>query len=357
MTSPILFAGGEDLSFNPIGSSYSTGASGPISIDTTSGRFRSGYARYSISIGVNGSAGTLYARGLFPATTQFWHSARMWGINAQTLNVNNSVIWRWIDSSGVIRLRIRNTSAGNSGPWAVEKISAANVITQLGSSFSSVVFSTNPTTPDKLDVFINYAVSGTFTLYINGTVAFTFSGDVTTDSATALGGFDLGSMSCGTVGTVGLSSWSEVVVATQDTRAISVVTQAPSASGNTDTFTNGAFGNVNGNLVNQATPDYSQTAAQIQQYQVGQAIPSGSFTVISVVQHGQCIAGPSGPGHIEFGVRTGSTDFFTADMTPTLAWGLLTANWDTNPNTSAPWALTDLANGSTSFNLGYKSTV
>ena len=114
--------------------------------------------------------------------------------------------------------------------------------------------------------------------------------------------------------------------------------------------------NVAGLGVNQSSPDYSTSATQVQQYTASNSMPSGAFSVVSVVQHAQCTVSTGGPQHIEFSVRTGGTNYFTADMAPGIAWGLLNYNWDTNPATSAAWQTTDLVGNSSSFNLGYKST-
>jgi hypothetical protein len=114
--------------------------------------------------------------------------------------------------------------------------------------------------------------------------------------------------------------------------------------------------NVTLSTVSQSGPDSSATATQVQQWQSASPIPTGTFSVVSVVQHGQCTLASGGPQHIEFNVRTGGSDFFSPDLSPVIPWSLLTYNWDTNPNTSAAWATTDLAASSTAFNLGYKST-
>jgi hypothetical protein len=360
----------------------------------------------------------------------------------------------------------------------------------------------NPGSPDKIDVYINYAVSGQFTVYYNNVVIATYSGDVTTDSQTSLSFVDFGvAGSTNTGGNNVQTAWSEIIVATQDTRNMSLVTQVASAPGNTDTFTAEGLSNVvfnsggtnstfsqgsdiwytkviptlsgplislqvnfsvgltgttamalytdgagpttllatgititnptsglqnytvsggptlvagtaywiafrssasyvllqnastpanwgasqayassfpstasvsmqtpwawmqmtvavpnnSLNLANYASPDYSSTAAQIQEYKITPAIPTGNFSVVSVVQHGMCTVGPTGPQHIQFMVRTGSTDYTSSSLSPGTGWGLLTYNWDTNPNTSAAWATTDLVASSTAFNFGFES--
>ncbi len=503
MTSSILFAGQEDLSFSTLGQTFSVGASGPISIDTTAGRFRSGYARYAITIGQNGVPASNFVRASFANTTSFWTTARNWGQNPAGSVVNAQAL-RWCDSGGVVRLRIRNTSNTPAGPHAIEKVNAAGTATQLGSNVS--IFNVGQSVPDKIDIFINYNTSGQFTIYLNGTQIFSFSGDVTTDGQTTLGLFDLGETGCSNTVTICLSAWSEVIIATRDTRNMSLVTLPPGAPGNSSSWTSststqtisssgtfsgtyagalntvfyskvtstyggqltsiamslnaGLTGNIqmalysdnggspstpltrlalsgtvtnptsgtqtfsiaggpsitsntvywvafvssanytanqtNGTSANfgatqasatlpssaagvlttnnlwvqmnvatpnvglnqeqDASPDSSPTALQIQEYQLQNTLPAaGSFSILTVVQHTRATVGSSGPQHIDFAVRTGGSDFFSPDQLPSTAWGVMTYNWDTNPNTTAAWQGSDLPAASTSFNFGYRS--
>lgn len=506
MTSPILFAGQEDLSFNGINASITSNTASSVYTNTTTGVFRAGYARYAINVAQNVANGAYYIRNAAPFTaTSFWTSARFWCNGVQS---NPSFGWtwiRWLDASGIVRLKILTANTTNSS-MGIYTVNAAGTSTQLGSNTASGI-SISPGVPDKIDVFINYAVAGQITLYINGTPLFNFTGDVTTDGITSLASVDFG-MACASAasGLLQSNNWSEQIVATRDTRNMSLVTQAPLTTGNTAAWTEGTnsfsqsntgvspttsaqaantvvyskfvatlngqvntltnrinagitattqcavyadsvgqpgallgssatvanptsgdttytftggpniiFGktywvafwsnasyveninqttgtgfynqtgqtggfpsnaagtvvnsvgnqiwtmnvtapNVTAFNVNQASPDFSASANQVQQYQVAQPLPAGSFSVVSVVQHAQCTVGPDGPQHIEFNVRTGGSDFFTADMQPPLGWGLLAANWDTNPNTTVAWQTTELVSASTSFNLGFKST-
>ena len=65
MPSPILFAGGEDINFAVIGGSMqSTVTNNNPGIDTTAGRFRSGYARHAITFALNNGSG------VWPITAQ-----------------------------------------------------------------------------------------------------------------------------------------------------------------------------------------------------------------------------------------------------------------------------------------------
>lgn len=363
MTSPILFAGQEDISFFPIGqvyqtshTSFVTGAN--LSCDTSyTAAFRAGYARYAITIGLwnNTSNGdnTTWIRSAVPfSASTFWTSCRMYQ-DTSGVGGNSNIIWRWYDAGGQERLRVTTNSGGTTFGIILQTVDNSNSVTNLITS-SGDFGNLRPVTPDKIDIFIDYQSSGTFTVYVNGVVCVSYSGNITTNSATALAQFDLGSCFAGNSNNA-YTSYSEVIVSTSDTRAMSLVTQAPTASGNADNWTSGSATNMSGVLADYASPDNSNTANQIQQYEVTPAMPSGTFSVISLVQHAPITVGTSGPAHVEFMVRTASTDFTGTSIAPTNAWQCYQQNWDQNPATSAPWATTDLADTSSAFNLGLKS--
>ena len=375
MASPILWAGQEAESFLPVGA-FSAAVGGnntmQLALDTTAGHYRAGYARYGLFVssyvGVTGTSSlttTTYPNqqwwgspvAAFSAST-FWFSARCF--NNQNVSGNsdaNSHVWRLVDANGVVRLRARaSTAASVTSTWVIEKVDAAGTATTLGTTSSG--WRSAPATPDKLDVFVNYAVAGQVTVYINGASVLSYAGDITTDGQTALSGFHLVSvaqMHFSGAGTNGGATWSEIIVATADTRAMSLVTQTATALGNADTFTGGAVANINANQAQDASPDFSTSAGQVQQYKVTPAPPTGNFSVISVVQHARVAIGSTGPSKIDFMVRTGGADFLSANLVPGAAWGLAACNWDTNPNTGNPWSTGDLPTNSTAFNFGYKS--
>lgn len=357
MVSPILFAGGEDLDFVPIGSNYGS----LLTVDTTAGRFRSGYARCGISITtpVGGGLNTLAIRATFAATTAFWFTGRAWTNTANGTWFANQNAWVLRDAAGVARLRIRNTGSSSgaapvNGPYAIEKINAAGTATQLGVN-TSLGFVTTPAIANKMDVFINYTVTGTISIYVDGSLYFTYSGDVTTDSATTLGMLDLCPLT--NANSFLVITWSEVIVATSDTRNLSLVTQTATANGNTHNWTGGTASDAanTSKSVGELSPQYSGTAGQIDEYQVTPALPAGSFSVLSVVHKAEATVGASGPTKFDFVIRLGAVDYSSADFVPNAAWATYMNTWDVNPATTAAWATTDIVAASTSFNFGLKS--
>lgn len=357
--SSILFAGQEDLSFIGINAPITANSTNPIVINTTSasGQFRSSYARCSINIQSGTFAGNVVGNTFLIRTatafsaSAFWTSGRIWAA-AGSVPTSGYPFMRWVDSNGIVRLLLQ--TASNSGSsLGLYKVNAAGTQTQLGSNSTSGV-SASPATPDKIDVYLNYA-SATFILYVNGTRILSYFGDLTTDGTTSLAYVDYGMAVGSFIAVTASNHWSECIVSTNDTRQMSLVTQSAVSAGNSTTFASGAASNINATSVNPTSPDYSDTINQLQQYQVSQAIPAGTFAVVSVVHHAQASVSVTGPQHLEFNVRTGGSDYFSADVAPSTGWTLLSKTWDTNPNTTVVWQTTDLPASSSSFNFGYKS--
>ena len=360
MTSPILFAGGEDIDFQPIGTGFSASLANNVwTADTTAGRFRVGYARQALTLqGTNGTTqGIYWLRTPAFAASTFWVSLRAWvGTGSGGLNAHSARMLRLLDANGVMRLALRgNGSTQPTSPFIAEKVNAAGTATTLVTS-SAGLASLNPVTPDKIDIAVNYAAAGSLQVYVNGVLVASYSGDVTTDGVTALAYLDLGSIgyNTGNSGTV-FCAWSEVIVSTRDTRNMSLLTQAPLANGNSTTFTSGVASNVNETLNSDATVDYAAAAGQLQEYTVSPAVPAGNFSVLDLIHHGRVTAGSSGPTHFQFAVRTGGTDYVSGTIAPTGAFATYAANWETNPNTGAAWTTAQIVNASALFNMGVKS--
>jgi hypothetical protein len=147
--------------------------------------------------------------------------------------------------------------------------------------------------------------------------------------------------------------WSEIIIATTDTRNLRLATLAPSANGNTDNWDTGGVSNVNETTDNTSTVNASGTAGQIQEYTVT-ALPSGSFQVQDLWLNMKAQIDTSGPQHIQGMVRTGSTDYTSSNLSPPQgSWGWISTDWTTNPNTGVAWTTSDLS--AVGFNLGFKS--
>lgn len=358
MTSSILFAGGEDISFNFIGGVLASVAANKTWYpDTTATRYRSSYSRYGLAYQGDGASNGYHARSAvsFSAST-FWSGMRLWaGFNAG--NSRNGVpasIMRWADASGIPRLRLVGTTNAPAGLIKLQKIDASGTVTDLITSANSFC-TDSPGSPDKVDVYIDYQSSGTFAVYVNNALIVSYSGNLLTDANTSLSFIELGQLAIfGSGGGVGTTVYSEVVVSTIDTRNMNVATQVSSANGNTHNFDGGTASDLASTIgpSGQISPNYATTSGKIQEYQVSPALPAGFGTILCVVHHAQATMGTSGPQHLELIVRTGGADFTSPTFAPGSAWTTIGYNWDVNPNTGFAWSASDLVNSSTLFNVG-----
>lgn len=326
----VLFAGGEDSDFT---------FAGGVSVITTAGSFSSGYAREAIEVTATGDPPTNYAK-----TPTFTANSVIW-IHAKEIpeggTVVGSDIMRVFSPDGLARIELR--AAGTVGMWKISTVNSSGTITDLV-TMSSACFSGLHT----MDLYINYAVSGEVTLYCDGVSYADYTGNVTTNSATQLNQVALGAEI-----NAGGDAWSEVIVATTDTRNMRLATLAPAANGNADTFDTGGVSNVNEVTLNQATLNASGTAGQIQEYTVG-SLPTGTWSVVDLWTNAQAQVDTTGPQHLQSMVRTGSTDYTSSNLSPPQStWGWIGNDWPTNPNTGVAWTTSDLS--AAGFNIGFKS--
>lgn len=332
MTTTILFAGGEDSEFSPVGGSSAVG--------TASGFFRSSYARCYLEVQTTPSDHGWHSQLGFSAST-LWFSARHLTTGSASGGWDNAPCLTFYDASAIPRIRLRaNQSAGT---YHFEKLDSTGAETQLGAAFT---FSNDGVSIDKLDVFIHDDASGAIQFYVNGILVMSFSGDTTTDSVSTLTSVRLG---CFFQSSSKHSRWSEIIVADGDTRSMSLQTLAPVANGNTHNFDVGspAASNVNEVTLNDLTIDGSDTAGQIDQYTIP-SIVGGTFSIVAFGVSARLAKQSTGPSKMDLNVRSSSTDYFSSDKSLTTSFALYQNWWATDPATSAAWAALPV-------NIGLKS--
>ena len=279
----ILFVGGEDLDFTPIGATYnSTGIA--ISVadgDSNSINFRPAFACCALNPTVStgdvepGDVATIVS---FIRTQPFnasnlWLTARVTSssISSFTGTIANPGMINLRDASGVLRLQLQPVNCAVSSPWMLQKVSAAGVTTTLATSGTGL--SDSPSIPDKIDWQVNYATAGGAALYINGNQVLTYTGDVTTDGATTLATADFGGLDGP------IWAWSEVIIATTDTRMMALASLPPAAAGATSHWT-GSDANLKGIAYSNRSGINTATAGAVQQLTTATALPAGAWSVI-----------------------------------------------------------------------------
>jgi hypothetical protein len=314
----IYFAGGEDSEF------YSWGADNSIS--TTANSFRSTYARCSLTTRGNGYWQNWLS---FPGTpTSIWFTGQ---VSMNNVGAGAYPCIAFVDSSNLVRLQMIL-----SNPIVFQKVNTAGSATTLTNTLSSWAnngFKTFGAGTDQIVIqFIN-AVSGTLNVWMNGVLRYNYSGDTTTET-TALASLRL---SC--TGSSQQGGWSEIIVADQDVRSWNLQTLAPVANGNSHSFDTGspAAANVNEVTLSYATLDGSSSAGQIDQYTIP-SIAAGSYSIVAIGVSAQLVKGTSGPTKMDLGVRSGGSDYWSSDQSPTLSWSNYQNWWTSDPNTSATWS-------------------
>ena len=312
----ILFIGGEIEDFaTAVGAGYNTSGTS----------YRSTYARGALQItGATSSAN--YVKAAFTASSQFSVTARVLG--SSTLSAQPFL---HLLTGGSARLRLKLTGAGPS-TVILESVTSGGAATTLATSTLTV----SNNTLYRLDLIVDYQVAGRVRLYVDQTLYIDYSGDVTASSATSLDGLLLATMHTGLP-----TYWSEVIVSTQDSRSLSLVTLAPNAAGTTTGWTSGAYTDIDEQTAADSDVITSATANQVFQANLSNLPTTSGVTVTAVKMLAYAARGASGPSKLSVGVRTNSTDSQPTSVTLDTGYGTAATYYQTNPVTSSAWTTTE----------------
>lgn len=318
----ILWCGGEDLDF-------AAGVTLPA-VDTSSGRFRSAYARCDIGA-LNSSS---YPKSVaFPggAVTSAWLSMQFYPVNSGGLG------------TGALLIGLINSSTPSSGLWfatsssyddqcAVCKYDGTTITQLVAESGHSIV----QASLYKIDLeVISYGASGTVNLYVGGSLVATYTGNVAVSGITNLDTVVIQGNHTNYAG------FSEIIVASEDTRAMSLATAPPSGAGSTDQWT-GAYTDVDEITIDDSTPIYTNSTGKDEQFTVG-SLPSGTFAVRAVmrVARASSTAGATAT-QVAPGFNISGTVYDQGLQATTTSWETLQALYSQNPATSANWTTSDI---------------
>lgn len=332
----ILFAGGEDSDFSTLGG---------CSVDTTTTAARRvTNARCSLKVSSPGANDGWNAP--FAQATSFWTTGRFFANDPGFFSYPvNSFLLLFYDAAGARRLGI---TVDIVNPFLIQlvKIDTAGALTVLARASVKVTASLLT----KVDLFVNYTGAGQANLYFDGTQILSYSGDLTTNSATGLASCTFGQATAN--GTSLSYSWSEMIVATVDTRALSLFTLAPAGTGNAFAWT-GSASDINEVTVSDATLATSSSANEILETTVAGGALSNTSGIVALCVSGRAQKGASGPANANLMVRTAGADHLSTNVALPSTLGRIAAVWDVNPATNRPWAATDIT--AAAFNIGIKS--
>jgi hypothetical protein len=317
----ILWCGGEDIDF-PNGST--------LSIGTTSTNRRSSYSRCDIS---NSNANSTSARSpsfAGGAVTSAWLHCQAKGNNSGT---SKEFIGLGLNSAGqaALALGCDSASATKLALWKYSGGTWTELASEAGNSISTSAL-------QQLDMHVSsFGASATVDVYINSTLAFTYSGSTTVTGVTNL--------DC--VAIVGNATtpnmlFSEIIVADEDTRAMSLATLGPNAAGDsTGSWTN-TYTSINPTTINDANAIYNNATGSDFQANLLD-LPAGSFTIkaCKAVARAEVTAGAT-PTGFKLGIKSGGTVNVDAGHSPGAAFVNYERLMTTNPVTSAAFTQTEV---------------
>jgi len=327
----IYWSGGEDIDFpNGPNSACSMTNSG---YSTN----RPGYGR-----GVVNACSAGYVRSLsFTAQTSVWIHAQSTGDSDQALGLGKS-------------------GTGYSVLFAVDLNGVAYLGTWDGTTWTTLEQTASGTIPSggattQLDMQISsYGASCVLNLYMNAASSplLTYSGNCTVGGNTSLDTVFLRY----TGGGYYAEGYSEIIVASSDTRALSLVTLAPNANGTTQSWATPAYTNINPISINDSNFTSDNNNGDVTQYKMN-CLPSGTFSIkdVRIVTRGTEVSG--GLTHINSGFYNGSSDQLGTAAAQTTSFFPFINDFTTNPFTSSGWQQSDIgcSSSSTTLQLELKS--
>jgi len=325
-SSAVLWAGGEDVDFPNGGSScVFTGAS----------NFRSSHAREAVSpCAIGGSFSSVFSGG---AITSGWISGRVY---YGTLGTSGHRFFGFGKSGTNYSLWTGTDSNTNYTKLALYKYDGTTW-TKLA---SEVGVSLTYTALNRIDMQVtNYGASATVNIYVNGgsSAALSYSGDVTVGGNTNLDRVAIycnSGTSCSGIPTYGV--YSELIVASSDTRNMSLATLAPNAAGDLNQWT-GSYTDLNETTISDATVVANGVSGNNFQCNLSN-LPTGSYSIQAVKISSRATKSETGPTSIAVGVKTNSTVSVPAATSLPVAFQLVETLYSTNPVTSSAWTSTEI---------------
>lgn len=332
------FVGGEDHDFTKVGSAA-------VDTATTAAR-RTANSRCTLRAD-NGTVGSSEWRAaLSSAVSSVWVGARFY-ISANSAGSNPNYFLSFFDGTNR-RLILTVSTGGSTGFLQLSKRNAAGTVTVLATSSNTLAV----TSILKIDVSLTYAAAGAVKVYLGGTLIIDYSGDVTTDSATSVDSLAFGHPIGGSASTQ-FTYWSEIIAASEDTRALNLVTLAPTANGNTFNWDTGSYASINETVIDDTSLITSATAGQLAQFAINSSGITGTPAIRALCVSARAQKGGTGPQNAKMSVRSGGADQLSSVVSLPAAMNRVAYIFATNPGTSGAWAYSDLT--AAGFNIGIQS--
>lgn len=250
--------------------------------------------------------------------------------------------------AGVFRLRTGANSGGaqmllNSTPtWTAPVGSLNDLIEHVAGNVDTRTqwINSGVMSEDGLITFDfnwNMAASGHYEWFINGISVVRFDGDTTPVSNTQI---DQVTFTTGEANAEGIT-YSEIIIADEDTRGMKVVTLPPEAAGGTNTAWTGAYTDVDETALNDTDVLSSNTTGQIEQIGFSAfSMPSNGWDVMAVVVGFRGKDDASGVQQVRASIRSGTTDYNGTTQPMTTSFDGYYHVWTQDPDTGpADWTI------------------
>lgn len=315
----IIGAGGEMGFFTPSDSNCIE--------DTTAGTFDSSFARCSV-VAVGSSC---YAEtqdyGASAITAEGWMHFDL-SMSAGGVAGERTLL-SWRDNAGAERVRLtHDPSNGNTKLY----YDVGAGIVQAGSTITTVLQGSRQTF--DLRAVINGA-SGSLTLYIAGNARITsatidFTAITNLNKARFTGWLWAGGVDNGR------TNVSQVIIATESTIGMAVMTGYPSGAG-ANTAWGGTFVDIDETVYDDT--DFISSATNGQRESVAVTLVSAitGYNVRAYCVNARAKKGSSGPANLQLSVRVGATDYDSSSKALDLGYGSWGNVWEDNPATAVDW--------------------
>ena len=306
----IIWCGGEKIDFmkNSVGN---------ITVEYNSNYCRSAYARCYILLG-GGAVRPVISNDFTPVGSGTWLH---WVAHYQSTAA--------IDTDCFPVGLINSTTGDAIGVgfdandyWSIGKRTSAGTVTWFVSENIKSIDGDN----NIYDLHIeNYGVSGAIHFYVNGSLLLTYSGDITVGSTTEFNRIRLDQ----TNGTWG-SMYSELIVADENTRLMSLKTLVPNGAGDASQW-DGTYANVDEYSINDADTVYTDVVEEDMQFALT-GMPAGNFICKGVKIAARATDGIGGIG-MQMGIKTNGVVHLGDTITLGGAWDNYEAFFNQNPET------------------------
>jgi hypothetical protein len=299
---------------------------GLVATNTTSSNYDTDYSRSAI----DAFGGVRCNKVGCGSVAEAWFHTRWGAANTGGVANNRSIIeFRNSSGQGVLRLLSLSTPTFSLQYW-----NGSSWVT-IGSTMTVTLGATR-----VWDIQCRIDnTTGSFAAYVDGVLQVSLTGDTDVFTGSA-------------IEYVFIQSWgatnerlqSECILADSSTLGLRLATLVPNGNGANTAWT-GTFADVDESNVNDADFLSSATANQVETMTLTDLTTNAALlTPVAVINSARARNGASGPQNIQLAFRTASTDYFSSNLSglnTTFTSGYQQIR-HTNPNTSAPWTVSEI---------------